>query len=80
MGGGSDSIPGANGWVLVGMENPQWTRASVAECTSTAFAAQFLKYPCFQGIECTLYPHQESVVVSRPKRTPQSHFGTSRLD
>ena len=72
VGGGSDSILGANGWLKMGMENPQWTRASVAECTSTAFVAQFLKYLCFQGIVCTPYPHQKYVVVLGQKNTTES--------
>ena len=35
------------------------------------FATQFLKYPCFQGIVCTPYPHQESVVVLGQKNTTE---------
>ena len=38
----------------------------------TPFAAQFLKYLCFQGIVCTPYPHQEYVVVLGQKNTTES--------
>ena len=74
MGGGNDSISGANGWVKVGMENPQWTRASVAECTCTAFAAQFLKYPCFQGIVCTQTNSRAWHLLAGKKQTPGSQL------